>query len=135
MSDLDDEIQSHIQHEIECNLARGMSREQAETAASRKFGNRLRVKEEVRRLSPWTSLDGLRQNNMALGSSPGQVGWLIGRETVVLAALGVLLGVPMGAMGTSAVLRGESVCDNVAQGSRRGHGRQKAIMLSDKEQE
>ena len=47
MSDLDDEIQSHLEHEIDCNVARGMSLEQARAAALRKFGSRLRVKEEV----------------------------------------------------------------------------------------
>ncbi|MCX6636208.1 MAG: ADOP family duplicated permease [Acidobacteria bacterium] len=62
MSDLDDEIRSHLEHEIDDNVARGMTRDQAQAAAFRKFGNRTRVKEDVWRLRPWAWLDGLRQD-------------------------------------------------------------------------
>jgi len=62
MSDLDDEIRSHLEHEIDENMARGMTREGAEFAARRKFGNRTRVKENVWRLRPWAWLDGVRQD-------------------------------------------------------------------------
>ena len=62
MSDLDDEIRSHLEHEIDDNVARGMTRAEAEAAAYRKFGNRTRVKEDVWRLRPWAWLDGLRQD-------------------------------------------------------------------------
>ena len=62
MSDLDDEIRSHLEHEIDDNVARGMTRVEAEAAAYRKFGNRTRVKEDVWRLRPWAWLDGLRQD-------------------------------------------------------------------------
>jgi len=62
MSDLDDEIRSHLEHEIDDNVARGMTRAQAEAAAYRKFGNRTRVKEAVWRLRPGAWLDGLRQD-------------------------------------------------------------------------
>jgi len=62
MSDLDDEIRSHLEHEIDDNVARGMTRAEAEAAAYRKFGNRTRVKEDVWRLRPGAWLDGLRQD-------------------------------------------------------------------------
>jgi len=62
MSDLDDEIRSHLEHEIDDNVARGMTRDEAAAAAYRKFGNRTRVKEDVWRLRPWACLDGLRQD-------------------------------------------------------------------------
>jgi predicted permease len=61
-SDLDDEIRSHLEREIDDNIARGMTRDQAERAAYRKFGNRTRVKEDVWRLRPWAWLDGVRQD-------------------------------------------------------------------------
>ncbi len=62
MSDLDDEIRSHLEHEMDDNMARGMTRDRAEAAAYRKFGNRTRVKEDVWRLRPWAWLDGVRQD-------------------------------------------------------------------------
>jgi predicted permease len=62
MSDLDDEIRSHLEHEIDNNMARGMTRAKAEAAAYRKFGNRTRAKEDVWRLGPWAWLDGVRQD-------------------------------------------------------------------------
>ena len=62
MSDLDDEIRSHLEHEIDDNMARGMTRDQAEAAAYRKFGNRTRMKEDVWRLRPWAWLDGVPQD-------------------------------------------------------------------------
>jgi hypothetical protein len=62
MSELDDEIRSHLDHEIDDNIARGMTREQAEAAAYRKFGNRTRVKEDIWRLRPAAWLDGVCQN-------------------------------------------------------------------------
>jgi hypothetical protein len=45
---LDDEIRDHLEREIQDNMDRGMSPEEARTAALRKFGNVTRVKEETR---------------------------------------------------------------------------------------
>ena len=48
LEDLDREIRDHIEAETHENVARGMSEEEARTAAIRKFGNVARVKENVR---------------------------------------------------------------------------------------
>jgi putative ABC transport system permease protein len=45
---LDDEIRDHIEREIRENIERGMTPEQAEAAALRKFGNVARVMEDTR---------------------------------------------------------------------------------------
>jgi putative ABC transport system permease protein len=48
LDDLDGEIRDHIEAEAHDNVARGMSEDEARTAAMRKFGNVARVKEDVR---------------------------------------------------------------------------------------
>src|SRR5262245_39197378 len=60
LDDLDREIRDHIDADTRDNVARGMSEEEARTAAIRKFGNVARVKEDVRAvwMSGW--LDELR---------------------------------------------------------------------------
>jgi putative ABC transport system permease protein len=52
---LDDEMQFHIEARVEDLVAAGMTREAAELAASRQFGNRLRIRESSRdvKLLPW----------------------------------------------------------------------------------
>ena len=62
LDDLDREIRDHIKAETHENIARGMSEEEARTAAIRKFGDIARVKEDVRgvRIPGW--LDRLRQD-------------------------------------------------------------------------
>ena len=52
LDDLHSDIQEHIRHEIQDNIDRGMSPEDARTAALRKFGNVARVKQETREV--WT---------------------------------------------------------------------------------
>src|SRR5215470_19815722 len=47
-AELDDEAQFHLEREIEENIARGMSPEEARYAALRSFGGVERVKEECR---------------------------------------------------------------------------------------
>jgi predicted permease len=54
LQDLDQQIRDHIDHEIEDNLQRGMSLEEARTAAYRKFGNVGLVKEDARAV--WVSI-------------------------------------------------------------------------------
>jgi len=46
--DLDQDIRDHIERETQDNIERGMSPQEARYAAVRKFGNVMRVKEEVR---------------------------------------------------------------------------------------
>ncbi len=48
LDDLDRDIQDHIEAETLENIARGMSKQEARTAALRKFGNVVRVREDVR---------------------------------------------------------------------------------------
>jgi putative ABC transport system permease protein len=52
---LDDEMQFHIEARVEDLVAAGMTRQAAELAASRQFGNRLRIRESSRdvKLLPW----------------------------------------------------------------------------------
>jgi putative ABC transport system permease protein len=45
---LDEEIREHIDRETADNIGRGMSPDEARSAALRKFGNITRVKEDVR---------------------------------------------------------------------------------------
>jgi len=46
--EFDDEIESHLQHDIQVHLDRGLSPEEARRAALRAFGSRVRVKEAAR---------------------------------------------------------------------------------------
>ena len=46
--ELDEEIQGHLEFEIQNNLSRGMTAEEARFAAIRTFGNSTRVRERVR---------------------------------------------------------------------------------------
>ncbi len=59
---LDREIRDHIEAETHDNVARGMSKDEARTAAIRKFGNVARVKEDVRAVWVPGWLDRLRQD-------------------------------------------------------------------------
>jgi predicted permease len=74
-ADLDDEIQTHIELEIRDNLDRGLSPEQARSAAQRRFGNATAAKERVREADPLFRLEALFSDlRLALRSlrrSPG----------------------------------------------------------------
>ena len=52
---LDEEMQFHIDARVDDLVASGMTRQAAESAAARQFGNRLRVRESSReaKLLPW----------------------------------------------------------------------------------
>jgi predicted permease len=75
MDDFEDDIRDHIARETEDNIARGMSPQEARTAALRKFGNVLRVKEDTRRAWKLTWLEDLAQDVRyafrMLAKSPG----------------------------------------------------------------
>ena len=62
LEDLDREMRDHIDAETEDNIARGMSHEDARSAAIRKFGNITRVKEDVRGVWVPGWVDQLRQD-------------------------------------------------------------------------
>ena len=48
LADLDEDIRDHLARETEENIARGMSREEADVAARRAFGSVARIKEDAR---------------------------------------------------------------------------------------
>ena len=60
--DLDRELRSHLELEAEEQQGSGLTREQATYAARRVFGNTAYVKEEVREMWGWTSLERLWQD-------------------------------------------------------------------------
>jgi predicted permease len=60
--ELDEEVRFHLEREIEENIARGMSREEARYAALRSFGGIERVKEESRDERGIRLLDEVRQD-------------------------------------------------------------------------
>lgn len=74
-ADLDEELRSHIDLAVEENLKRGMSRQQARTAALREFGGVTQTKEAYRtqRSLPFfeTFLQNLRYSLRQLRKSPG----------------------------------------------------------------
>ena len=54
--ELDEEIQAHLEIEIQANLERGLSTEEARYAALRRFGNRTRLEEQTREGDPLFSI-------------------------------------------------------------------------------
>src|ERR1700761_1990112 len=56
------EIDAHLEHETELNVARGMSREDARYAAKRKLGNETCVREDVYEMNTARWLDSLWQD-------------------------------------------------------------------------
>ncbi len=62
LDDLDREIRDHLDAETHDNLARGMSEDEARSAAMRTFGNVARVKEDVRAVWIPVWFDQLRQD-------------------------------------------------------------------------
>ena len=62
MDELDEDIREHIERETQENIERGMTPEDAHTAAMKKFGNVQRVKEETREAWSWVRLEELLQD-------------------------------------------------------------------------
>ena len=72
---LDEEIRDHLEHEIEVNIARGMSPEEARRQARLAFGNVTLVQEDTRAAWTWAWLEQARQDlrfgARILKNSPG----------------------------------------------------------------
>src|SRR5262245_14355479 len=60
--DLREEMNAHLEFEIEDRIDRGMTPEHAHQAAVREFGNSTRIAEEARHAWRWTWLDQLCQD-------------------------------------------------------------------------
>lgn len=104
LEDLDRDIREHLELEIQDNIDRGMSPEEARYAALRKFGNVTRVKEETRavwtfvRLEQW--LQDFRLALRSLRHSPG-----FASTAVLILALGIAANVIVFGVVQGVVLR------------------------------
>jgi hypothetical protein len=57
-SDLEEEIQQHLEEKVDALMAQGMNREDSEYAAKREFGNVTRIEEAGREAWMWRKWEG-----------------------------------------------------------------------------
>jgi len=60
--DFEQELEAHLAHQIDENQARGMSPEQARSAALRKFGNRTNIREHIHTMNSFGPLETIWQD-------------------------------------------------------------------------
>lgn len=88
-TELREEIQAHLEMEIEANLERGLSPEQARAAAQRRFGNVLLVRERAREADPVFSLElVLKDLRLALRSLLRAPGFTLATGATLALAIG-----------------------------------------------
>jgi predicted permease len=99
---LEDEIQDHLEHEIEVNIARGMSPDEARRQAHIAFGNVTLVREDARAAWTWVWFEQVRQDlgfgARILTNSPGLsftavvlIALVIGVNTTVFSMVNALV--------------------------------------------
>src|SRR5262245_13399876 len=99
--ELEEEIRGHLQMAVRDRMERGESREQAEKAARREFGNVGLIKETTRAMWGWAALERLRQDVRygvrMLRKSPGfslivilTLGLGVGANTAIFSVLNVV---------------------------------------------
>jgi predicted permease len=128
LHELDQDIQDHIQQEIDDNIGRGMSPEDARCAAIRNFGNVLLVKEETREV--WTTVwleqltQDLRFAFRLIRRSPSftvvavlTLALAIGANAVVFAALNALILRPLNVPRAESLYSVHRISDNSANWS------------------
>jgi len=104
LEDLDRDIREHLELEIQDNIDRGMSPEDARYAALRKFGNVTRVKEETRAVWTFVRLEQWLQDfRLALRSLRHSPGFAI--TAVLILALGIAANVIVFGVVQGVVLR------------------------------
>lgn len=100
-SEFDEELQYHLDRQIEQHVGRGMSLEEARQAARREFGNPTRLRDEARETWRWRRLDelahDLRYAARSLRNNPGfsavailSLGFGIGAATSLFSVIDAL---------------------------------------------
>jgi predicted permease len=104
------EMEAHLAHETDEFVARGMSRDDAQAAAKRKFGNETKLREEIYEMNTVSWLDSLWQDvkygARTLRKSPGYAALAI-----LTLALGIGANTTIFSLLNAVVLRTVPVCD------------------------
>ena len=88
-TELREEIEAHLEMEIQANLDRGFSPEQARAAAQRRFGNATLVRERAREADPFFSLEVfLKEVRYALRSLLRVPGFTLAASATLALAIG-----------------------------------------------